>query len=267
ASEAMRSLQEFVTAQDNAGMDVLVMSSEARLSLLEGTPETARRWLAAREPPAEGHLLWWIDVPSITRSWVRGAVGSPAELAQAEESLLACATANEGHRNTIQLIRILALLALAYEKQGKREQARRALERAVQMARKGDLVLPFVELGTPMVELLRDMPSESEFAAGVERRVAAFGVPTERPGERQAGEGAMAGPEGSRVATHMDLTNRELDILELLALRLQNKEISARLDISPQTVNSHLKQIYQKLGVHSRRKAVEKATQSGILLR
>jgi len=270
ASEAMRSLQEFVTAQDNARMDVLVMSSEARLSLLEGTPGTARRWLAAREPPAEGHLFWWIDVPSITRSWARVAVGSPAELAQAEESLLACAAANEGHRNTIQLIRILALLAMAYEKQGKREQARRALERAVQMARKGDLVLPFVELGTPMVELLRDMPSASEFAAGVERRVAAFGVPTERLGERQAVEDAMAGPEGWRVATrasHMDLTNRELDILELLARRLQNKEISARLEISPQTVNSHLKQIYHKLGVHSRRKAVEKASEVGILAR
>ncbi|MCP3877972.1 MAG: response regulator transcription factor, partial [Sulfitobacter sp.] len=143
----------------------------------------------------------------------------------------------------------------------------RALERAVQMARKGDLVLPFVELGTPMAELLRDMPSESEFAAGVERRVAAFGVPTERPGERQAVEDAMAGPEGWRVATRMGLTNRELDILELLALRLQNKEISARLEISPQTVNSHLKQIYHKLHVHSRRKAVEKASEIGILAR
>jgi len=206
----------------------------------------------------------------IPRHEIERLTNQHAELAQAEESLLACAAANEGHRNTIQLIRILALLAMAYEKQGKREQARRALERAVQMARKGDLVLPFVELGTPMVELLRDMPSESEFAAGVERLVAAFGVPTEKPGERGADTAAMPGPEGWRVATEgnrKDLTNRELDVLELLTLRLQDKEIAARLGISPQTVNSHLKQIYQKLGVNNRIEAVERASESGILIR
>lgn len=138
------------------------------------------------------------------------------------------------------------------------------------MAWKGDLVFPFVELGTPMVELLRDVPSESEFAARVERRVAAFGVPTERPDERGADGAATPGPEGRHVATggnRKDLTNCELDFLELLALRLQDKEIAAHLGISPQTVNSHLKQIYQKLGVNDRLKAVERASESGILVR
>ena len=61
------------------------------------------------------------------------------------------------------------------------------------------------------------------------------------------------------------LTNRELDVLELLAQRLSNQEIADKLFISSLTVKAHLQNIYGKLGVSKRREAIEKAEILGIL--
>jgi ATP/maltotriose-dependent transcriptional regulator MalT len=63
------------------------------------------------------------------------------------------------------------------------------------------------------------------------------------------------------------LTNRELEVLGLLAQRLRNKEIAAKLFVSPVTIKKHLTSIYGKLNVIGRLQAIEKADSLGILRR
>ncbi len=75
-------------------------------------------------------------------------------------------------------------------------------------------------------------------------------------------------PRGIRKSTQSNpanLTDRELDVLQLLRDGLQNKEIAARLFISPKTVDHHISSIFFKLDVNSRAKAVQEATQLEIL--
>jgi len=64
-------------------------------------------------------------------------------------------------------------------------------------------------------------------------------------------------PAESREGSLNDLTARELEVLELVADRLSNKEIGARLVISEHTVKNHLKNILSKLHLRSRRQAAD----------
>jgi LuxR family maltose regulon positive regulatory protein len=65
------------------------------------------------------------------------------------------------------------------------------------------------------------------------------------------------------VVTH--LTDRELDVLRLLAGQLSNKEIAGRLVSSTNTMRNHKANVFSKLQVENRLQAVERARSSGLL--
>ncbi|MGN6223744.1 LuxR C-terminal-related transcriptional regulator [Pseudoxanthomonas sp.] len=81
--------------------------------------------------------------------------------------------------------------------------------------------------------------------------------------------GRYVSPEVSAdIAIHLGeetLTARERRILELLAEGLENKRIGTQLDISPETVKSHLTRIFEKLGARNRTEAIRIATRRGLL--
>jgi LuxR family maltose regulon positive regulatory protein len=118
-----------------------------------------------------------------------------------------------------------------------------------------------------MADLLQRLHKQNVAVDYIEKLLAAFRddeqVLVQDVSESQASLALAA----SQQLSEDPLTNREVDVLELLAQRLQNKEIAKKLTISPETVKGHLKNMYRKLQVRNRGEAVDKARGLGILSR
>ncbi|MBW2476558.1 MAG: hypothetical protein JRE63_04440 [Deltaproteobacteria bacterium] len=78
-------------------------------------------------------------------------------------------------------------------------------------------------------------------------------------------QGTLKAEETDQTNWREVFTNREYDVLLLLSKRFRDKEIAESLCISPETVRSHLKNIYSKLYATNRREAIVKAEQLGYL--
>ena len=74
------------------------------------------------------------------------------------------------------------------------------------------------------------------------------------------------GPRATTRAHPAGLTQREAEVLALVATGLRNAEIAERLYLTPKTVSHHLSAIYAKLGVETRIEAAHAASQLGIIL-
>ena len=160
------------------------------------------------------------------------------------------------HHNTRLEIQFLAVKAVALKCAGRLDQALELLEKTLTLAESRGLVRSFVDRGPLMAELLGAFSAKRPENLYVKSLLDAFGdkAPPETPDERSVDAFFLSG-----------LSNRELDVLLLLGKRLTNKEISERLYISPITVKTHTAKIYRKLKVNSRRQAVVRAIQLGLL--
>jgi LuxR family maltose regulon positive regulatory protein len=136
---------------------------------------------------------------------------------------------------------------------------------ALQLGESEDYISIFVEEGPPiaesLVQLLQEDLLESVSEEYVRNILAAF-TSIERPSEGPAAPASQAEPGEQLIES---LTERELEVLRLMAGGLKYKEIGERLYISLNTVRYHVKSIYSKLNVNNRTKAIEKAHQLGIL--
>lgn len=265
SDHAAATLQSLYRFADYLGtpFPVIAESCAVRLSIIQGRREPAVRWLKTNAPPTAEVMAWWLEVPCVSHCRALIAEGSAASLSKAEEQLRLYTEMNKAQYNTVQLIGILNLLAMACEKQSKHDEARSTLEQSLTLARPSGFIFPFLELGPPMARMLKRLQKQNVTDGFIKNLLSAFSrlplTPSPRP--------LVPPSPGLRSPQPLvePLTNRELDILELLGKRLQNKEIAEQLYISPETVKAHLKNIFQKLDASGRRNAVEKAKALGIL--
>jgi LuxR family transcriptional regulator, maltose regulon positive regulatory protein len=224
-----------------------------------------------RAPEAAISIEFW-EQPALTQVRTLLAGGAPHELAQAE-ALLAERRAQAAARHSRRsLIEIDALHALVLAARGDEAAALAALRQAVELAAPGGAVRLLADGGPGLVGLLEKLAGDGVAPAYVRQVLVALGAapsPSAAPPPAAAPPARHTLPPAGRTimidGVIESLTNREMDVLLLLAERLTDKEIAQRLVLAPVTVKKHTLHIYRKLGVNNRRAAAEVARQLGLV--
>ena len=167
--------------------------------------------------------------------------------------------AEEGGR-TGRAIEILVLQALAHEARGDIPAALVPLERALTLAEPEGYVRVFVDEGRPMAQLLSDAAAHGIMPDYTARLLAVFEAE-----EHKSEDGSRLPPAPSARSLTEPLSQRELEVLQLIAQGLSNREIGERLFLALITVKGHNRNIFRKLQVRRRTEAVARARELGLL--
>jgi LuxR family maltose regulon positive regulatory protein len=148
------------------------------------------------------------------------------------------------------VVEIVMLQAQAFDARGDSAAALSALRRAVGLAAPEGYVRLFADEGATMAALLQRLNKQRDAPAYVSRLIAAMATRAPRRSSQQ-----LVDP----------LSDRELDVLRLLGGDLGGPDIARQLSVSLNTLRTHTKNIYTKLGVTSRREAVRKAREFDLI--
>jgi LuxR family maltose regulon positive regulatory protein len=239
--------------------DLMVDLLRLRLSIAQGDIASAEHWTGQRPRDKYLHPEEWESGFGFVRSHMdkyerillarlRIAQQRSSEAVSLLEPLLAL---TQSLRRVDLLIEVEVLRALALQQLDDQDQALAVLEHALSLAEPGGYVRIFVDEGPPMAQLLY--------------RAAERGIAPKYAGQLLAAFPAAPTAEARGPEMVEPLSKRELDVLQLIAEGLSNRDIAARLFLALPTVKWHSSNIYGKLGVSNRTQAVTKARALGIL--
>ena len=156
-------------------------------------------------------------------------------------------------------LKVIVLQAIAYHAHGEKDKAAQLLGEALALAEPGSFIRIFVDEGEPMRLLMADfrvliekqLPNRDHPLSGyVDKLLAAFTQP-------------VVGSKSAIIHQKSDLiqplSEREMEVLNLLRSELSGPEIAGQLIVSINTLRTHTKNIFKKLGVNNRRSAIRRA--------
>jgi LuxR family maltose regulon positive regulatory protein len=222
---------------------------KARILLMSGNLERAVSWTEERGLKADDDLTPLREIEYITFARILLAQDRLNDAVELLERLI---KEEEKGGHILRQIETLLVKALALKAQRKITEALASLDKALSLAEPGGYIRVFLDEGHPMAKLLEKLLNEKHDVprAYVKKLLSAFSVDK----VIEADDGLFE-----------RLSERELEVLRLIAAGLSNKKITEELFISMSTVKTHLRNVYSKLNVHSRTEAIACAKELGLL--
>jgi len=226
---------------------------QIRIWLAEGKLAVATQWLNEISLSIDGELPFVHEAEYVAVARVllaQGRLDSAADLLTRLQGV-----AEVGGRY-LRVIELLLLRASAAHSNDDLPQALTLLKQALNLGESRNIIRTFVDEGSALARLLYSVVKQDIAPDYVQRILAAF--PVEAPQQSEA--------EPFQETEWLEpLTDRELEILQYVAEGLTNQEIGKRLYLSPNTVKTHLRNIFGKLDVNNRVRAVAKGRMLGII--
>jgi LuxR family transcriptional regulator, maltose regulon positive regulatory protein len=264
--EAIAEAEQAVPNREVAAVLNPAIPARGRLLLAHGDLAGAQRWVEERGLTEEDEPAYPREPEHLVLARLLLANGAGD---RALRLLGRLAVAARAQGRTGSLIEIAALQALARQASGDHDEASAALGQALGLGWPEGYVRVFADEGTPMAGLLRRLVASRrrgqpptgpavplDYLGRILRASAPTGERPPPPGEPAAAVAGLVEP----------LTDRELEVLRLLATGRRNQQIADELVVSAETVKKHLAHIYQKLGASNRTQAIANARGLGLTL-
>ena len=257
---AIATMEAFMTFARRRGVVPAVLAQAAavlaRLRLRQGDLPAATRWMEGSGLAADGEVRYPQEVEHLTLVRILIAQG------RAEEAMLPLnrwLEAAEAGTRMGSVLEILILRALALHAQKQTASALVDLARALVLAEPEAYVRIFADEGQPMAALLEQAAARGLTPTYTTKLLAATRTKRHRGDSRDLGS-----PVGMSALVE-PLTEREREVLRLLAAGASNAEIARGLVVAVSTVHTHVHNILAKMNVRRRTQAIAKAKELSLL--